>query len=171
MTDTVGITGAVTDRRRLRVVGRIDLDDPVLRAELDRVAARLTTRTGLPAGGVIVVLDSAQVFAGASGLPGWLAQAGGTPIQWSICATIVASGRPLVLTNALADPRQATNPLVSNHIIGSYAGVPVTVAGHTVGAVCLIGGEPHTFTDDEMQALHDAAAEAEILLTEHTDPR
>jgi GAF domain-containing protein len=158
----------VLDIERLRATDRIDLDDPVLRDELDRIAAGVATRTRLPASAVTIVLDTAQLFAGSAGLPGWLAQAGGTPIEWSMCANVVTSGCPYLVEDARNDPRQATNPLVLNDIVASYAGVPITAEGHAVGAACLISNQPHIFTHDELNELCDAARAIETVLQRHS---
>src|SRR5690349_8260946 len=112
---------------RLAVIGGIDLDDAELQRRLNAIAERTATRLHLPISLVSIVLDTAQVFLGAHGLHGWLADAGGTPVEWSFCANAVTSGRPYVVPDAAADPRQATNPLVTADGIRSYAGIPIVV--------------------------------------------
>lgn len=48
--------------------------------------------------------------------------------------------------------------------LASYAGVPVTVEGQVIGAVCVLGDVPHEFTADDVTELRTAAAEAEGVL-------
>jgi GAF domain-containing protein len=158
----------ITDRGRLNLIGRIDLDDPRLRADLDRVAARTAARTGMPASMITIVLNSAQFFAGAAGLPPWLAGLGGTPLGWSLCADVVTTGRPYLVDDVGADPRHDTNPLFVNDLMAAYAGVPITVERHVLGAVCVIDSEPHPFSEGQMTELHRAAAEVEAVIMRHT---
>ena len=161
--------GALTDLARLRVLASIDFDNPDLRAALDRIAARTAARTGLPISLVTLVFDTAQMTAGTAGLDGsWIAAADGTPVEWSFCANAVATGRPYVIADA-ADSEQADNPLVTIDGIASYAGVPITLAGHVVGAHCVIGTTTHRFTGDELAELHTAGNEIAALLQNYSD--
>ncbi|GIH94154.1 NAD-dependent DNA ligase LigA [Planobispora siamensis] len=92
---------------------------------------------------VTILLDSAQVYVGAHGLPAddWMTQAGGTPAEWAFCLQSVRTGRPYVVTDALADPRYAGNPLVELAGVRSYAGVPLPVPV-TASVSVPVGGEP-----------------------------
>ncbi|MFC7533809.1 GAF domain-containing protein [Actinoplanes sp. GCM10030250] len=147
------------DRDRLRVVASLDLDNAGMRAELDVVAERMAQETGMPVAMASVVLGTAQATAGAFGLPGWLLETGGLPVEWAFCTRAVASGGPYVVSDARNDPVQSGNPLVTVEGVGCYAGIPITVADQVVGAACVLGAAAHEFTDDEMQVLRRAAAE------------
>jgi GAF domain-containing protein len=107
------VAEAATDLNRLRAVSQYDLDDRVLRHQLDAIAERTGNQLDLPMSMVTVVLDSAQVLIGSSGLEGWIVSAGGTPIEWSFCAQAVASGQPYIVANAAHDEAQHDNPLVT----------------------------------------------------------
>ncbi len=155
---------------RLRVLAGIDVDGPRLRADLDAITARTADRLGLPISLVTLVLDSVQLIAGAHGVDGWVAAAGGIPVEWSFCAHAVATGRPYVVTDAAADPVHAGNPLVAIDGIASYAGVPVIVDGQVLGAHCVIGAATHTFTDIDLADLHAATAEVAAALQQHRLP-
>lgn len=155
------------DPPRLRVLAGIDFDDPFLRADLDAITARTAERLGLPISLVTMVLDSVQLIAGAYGIDGWVAAAGGTPVEWSFCAHAVATGRPYVVTNAAVDPVHAGNPLVTIDGIASYAGVPLIVDGQVLGAHCVVGASAHTFTDTDLAELQAATAEVAAALQHH----
>lgn len=145
----------VTDVDRLMAVARYDLESPALTAVLDRYAAEAAGLLDLPVGIVSIVLNEALLLAGQSGLDGsWMAEAGGSPVEWSFCATTVRTGAPYVVADAAADPVQGTNPLVLLDGVRSYAGAPlVTSSGHVLGACCTIGFEPRAFTGADVAVL------------------
>ncbi|HET6762455.1 MAG TPA: GAF domain-containing protein, partial [Longimicrobiaceae bacterium] len=136
---------------RLREI--VDLDvlspdvDPILQAAVNEAAERLN----LPISTVTVVLDEAQFFAAQHGVTGWMAEAGGTPVEWSFCANAVRSGEPFVVDDATTDPLVHDNPLVLLEGIRCYAGIPlVTSRGHALGTLCVIGKEPRAFDEADM---------------------
>lgn len=148
----------VPDRERLTEIAELDLFGERGRTLLDRAAARAAQRLGAPMAAVSVVLDGAQVFAGRQGMTGWLAQAQGTPVEWSFCATTLRTRAPYVVPDAGADVMQRTNPLVRRDGVGSYAGVPVTTsAGHVLGACCVLGPQRRPFEDEDVAALTEIA--------------
>ncbi|MEZ5216918.1 MAG: GAF domain-containing protein [Ilumatobacteraceae bacterium] len=126
---------------------------------------RTTDRLHQPIALVTMVLDSAQLVAASSGLDGWLAAAGGTPVEWSFCARAVGSRQPYVVNDARTHPIQRSNPLVAIDNIGCYAGVPLySPDGHALGAHCVVGTEPHDFTAEEIEELQEAGDEIAVLL-------
>jgi GAF domain-containing protein len=159
----------LTDPARMRVLASIDFDNPALRAQLDRIAARTAERTGLPISLVTLIFDTAQMIAGSTGLDGsWIITAGGSPIEWSFCATTVTTGRPYLLPDT-RNSEHATNPLVTIDGAAAYAGVPITIAGQTVGAHCILGITAQPFTTEQLDHLHAGAAEITALLQEFSD--
>ena len=161
---------ALTDPARLRALAGIDFDNPDLRAALDRITARTAARTGLPISMVTLLLNTAQLIAGSTGLDGsWITTSGGTPVEWSFCATTVTTGQPYLLPDT-ANSEHARNPLVTIDGAASYAGVPITVAGQIVGAHCIIGVTADAFTTEQVDHLHAAAAEITALLQQFSDP-
>lgn len=151
----------VHDTARLEEIAALGLTraevDEVLQATVDEAAARLDLPTAL----VTVVLDEAQWFAAHTGLSGWLAEARGTPVEWSFCANAVRSGEPFVVEDATTHPLVKDIPLVHLDGVRCYAGVPLTTStGHTLGTLCVTGTEPRTFTEAEMDTLRDLAKTA-----------
>jgi GAF domain-containing protein len=154
----------LADIDRIRVIAGLDLHNPRLRAELDAITARTAARLGVPISLASIVLDTAQLLAGSHGVTGWIAEAGGTPVEWSFCAQTVLSGDPYVVPDAATDPRQSANPLVTEDGFRSYAGFPVTVDGAVLGAHCVIGTEPRDFGPAELAELEQSATEIAELL-------
>ncbi len=149
------------DLDRLREIADLGLTDPDAGALLQELAAEASRRLGLPTGMVSVVLDSAQLFVAHHGLDGWMAEAQGTPVEWSFCQHAVRDRDAVVIGDATADPRMKDSPLVTHEGVRCYAGIPlVSSRGHVVGTLCATGTEARSFTGEEIQALHDLAAEA-----------
>ncbi len=149
------------DPERLREIARLDLFRPEVRERLDRACRELAARFGQDAGLVTLVLDGAQALAGSHGVGGWLAESGGTPVEWSLCATTVRTREAYVVPDLAEDLLQRANPLATDEdAVRCYAGAPlITSAGHVLGALCTIGGVPRDFCAAdvaELQARADA---------------
>lgn len=154
--------------QRLSEIARYDVVDPELAEQLDRIAHRTMTRLGQPCSYVSIVLDSAQLIIGSSGLEGWIRNVGGTPVEWAFCGHTVARGEPYLVENAFTDPNHADSPLVAIEGTGSYAGVPlVTPSGQVLGAHCVVSPEPQQFGPEQVAVLQAAADEIMALLEEH----
>ena len=78
-----------------------------------------------------------------------------TPRSVSFCAHTIMTDALFIVPDALADPRFATNPLVTGEPhIRFYAGAPlITADGVHIGALCLIDRKPRTFTDEQQGLL------------------
>ena len=122
--------------------------DPVIQAIVAGVARDLA----VPVAFVSVVLDRTQIFRGAFGLPPELAVACGTGRPVSLCQFVVASKKPLVVNDARADS-SIPQTLVEDFNIRAYAGVPVTIDGAVVGALCAVDHMPRQFQGAEIAGL------------------
>jgi GAF domain-containing protein len=151
----------IRDPRRLRALGRLNLEalkhDPILR----EIVAEASERLGLPVSLVSLVLDQAQIFPAHTGLTGWLARVEGTPIEWSFCANAVRSESPFVVEDATQHPAVKDIPLVEQDDIRCYAGIPLRAPdGSILGTLCAIGPEPRTFTAGDLATLQQLADQA-----------
>ena len=77
----------------------------------------------------------------------------------AFCSYTVMQRSPLVVENALADPRFRDNALVTGEPhIRAYAGIPLlTDDGFALGSLCVIDTKPRSFTSDQMACLDDLA--------------
>lgn len=125
---------------------------------LDALAEHARHRVGAPIALVSLVSDHQQVFPGLAGLGQPWALTRCTPISASLCRQEVITGAPLIIDDAVADPRSRDNPSVPDIGIGAYAGFPLTDArGRVLGSLCLIDHQPRQWREDELTVLADLA--------------
>ncbi|GIE81472.1 hypothetical protein Aph02nite_74220 [Actinoplanes philippinensis] len=133
---------------------------------LDAFAEKLTELTGVPAAAVTLVLNDSVVVAGSHGMPRWVREAGGVPVEWSPDTIVVAEDVPVLISDSAADEEYAGSPLFSVSGVRSYASVPLNSAeGHVVGTLCVMDEKPGTCTEDTVQILHSQRAQALVMLS------
>ncbi|MDT7043130.1 sensor histidine kinase [Candidatus Nitronereus thalassa] len=78
-----------------------------------------------------------------------------TPRDWAFCAHALHEKDLLLVSDALADPRFAKNPLVTSEPhIRFYAGAPLrTREGHALGTLCVIDQVPRELTVEQRSGL------------------
>ncbi len=136
---------------RLAALRSYDVLDTVCEAAFDdivRLAARLTRR---PIALVSLIDADRQWFKARHGL-----EVTETPREVAFCAyAILQPDRPLVVRDALLDPRFAGNPAVAGAPwVRSYAGVPlVNTDGFALGTLCVIDHRPWAATAEELDIL------------------
>jgi CheY-like chemotaxis protein len=155
----------LVDVERLLAVSDF-LTRPAHAATLDRFAEELTRITGAPMAAITLVLNDSVVVAGSYGLPTWVQEAGGVPVEWSPDTIVVAEDVPVLISDSRADDEYASSPLFSISGVRSYASVPLNSAeGHVVGTLCVMDDKPGTCTEDTVQTLHSQRAPALGLLS------
>lgn len=158
MTDSGDV---LRDPARLAEIAALGLTAPEVDAVLQETVDEAAAALDLPTALVSVVMGEAQYFAAQHGLTGWMAEAHGTPVEWSFCANAVQSGEPFVVEDAEAHPLTKDNPLVRYEDLRCYAGIPlITAAGHALGTLCVIGNEARSFTGAELDLLRGLAKKA-----------
>lgn len=125
----------------------------------DRFAGLVRTMLGVPVALVSLVDDVRQVFPGASGLPGSLADSRQAPLSHPFGPMVVTTAEPLVITDARTDPRVRDSMAVSDLPVVGYAGMPLTDdSGNVLGALCAIDDQPRQWANDHLDLLRDLAA-------------
>ncbi len=89
-----------------------------------------------------------------------------SPRDASFCAHVVASEKPLVVSDALTDPRFSDNPLVLGEPrMRFYAGIPLkTHDGFVIGTLCAIDRQPRQLTPRQLELLAMLAGQVVDLL-------
>jgi len=151
---------------RLSVLVSLDLLDTPPEAEFDALVHIAQQMLKCPIALVSLVDDQRQWFKARCGL-----DATQTPREQAFCVHALAVDDMLVVADAAADARFATNPLVTGppHI-RFYAGVPLRVAAEAgkppaaIGTLCVIDVRPRTLTPEEAAMLRQLARLTETLI-------
>ena len=147
-TDRLAGAARVYAAERLLAASR---DNPAL----DRLAALASSLLAASHAQVSLLTD-VQTVAGGFGLPpGAVGSVG--PLGASLCTVTAASGRPLVVSDAVADDRVARLPPVVSGAVGSYLGVPLVVRGAAVGTLCVYDDGPRSWSPADVALLEHLA--------------
>lgn len=144
------------------------LDSPPEKAfdQLTSLASRLLDA---PVALISLVDRDRQFFKSHVGLSAALTAARETPLTYSFCQHVVASGEPLVVKDARTHELVADNPAVQEFGVVAYAGVPVTDGrGHLFGAMCAVDVKPREWKDEELSLLRALAAQANTEISLRT---
>ncbi|WP_296944039.1 PAS domain S-box protein [uncultured Massilia sp.] len=139
---------------RRALLESLDLLDTAPEPVFDRVTRLAARLLGVPIALFSLVDADRQWFKSRVGLA-----ASGTSRADAFCAHTILGEQPLVVEDALADPRFHDNPLVTGEPhVRFYAGVPVRgVHGEAIGTLCAIDSRPRTLAPSDLQVLRDLA--------------
>ncbi len=161
------LSEAIADEDRLEALRRTLLLDSPPEETFDRLTRLATAVLKVPVALVSLVDDKRSFIKSCFGLTGPLAASRQTPLSHSFCKHAVASQEPLLVSDARLDPLVKDNPSVSEFGVIAYAGIPlITSDGHALGTFCVVHGEPHEWTEEEIGILRVLATStiAEIEL-------
>ncbi|XVV11386.1 GAF domain-containing protein [Actinoplanes sp. CA-131856] len=146
---------------RLLDVARLGLDREEPRPCLQEIVDQVAERLGAPFALIDVLLDGAQVFlAGHGPVPPWIAEAGGTPIEWAFCRPFLTDPRPRFVRDLSEDPMWRDNPLVTVEGARAYIGVPlISRRGHVIGGLCALDLAPRDFPAESIATMERLADE------------
>ena len=162
--DTVEFIPA-NDAERLAMIRRYDILDTPADGTFDRITRLAAALFQVPISIVSIVDHDRIWFKSKHGLD--VTEIGRDP---GLCASAILDDELWLIEDAKTDPRALSNPLVAGEFgLRFYAGVPLKVADHNFGTLCIIDRQPRTMTDTERQVLNDLAAlvcdEIELRLT------
>lgn len=135
--------------QELRSYGVLDTDADPHFDDISELARRIA---GTEIGIVSLVDENRQWFKSCVGAP--LGQQE-TPRQVSFCGHTILQRDPLIINDALSDPRFADNPLVTGDPgVRFYAGFPlITSNGFVLGSLCAISRRPHQLSPEQIDSL------------------
>ena len=139
---------------RRRTLDALRVLDSLPETFSNAVAASAAGIAGTPISAVTLVDADRLWFKGSCGLGSTDA-----PRDIGFCAHTILGASPLVVPDMRADVRFHDNPLVTGppHV-RFYAGFPIVVDGHSVGAVCVIDDRPRTLEAAQIERLTRLAA-------------
>lgn len=151
------------EAQRIENLHSLNILDTAAEERFDRLTRLATQVFNVPIALVSLVDKNRQWFKSCIGL-----DATETGRDISFCGHAILTYAPLVVEDALKDPRFADNPLVTGEPkIRFYAGFPLVYPdGTKLGTFCIIDKKPHEFSDKDIRNLVDLAklAEREVLL-------
>ncbi len=151
------------EEERLALLRRCGVLDTAAEPDFDGLVNLASAIAGVPIALVSLVDDHRQWFKAKHGL-----EASETPRDVAFCAhAILDATEPLVVPDALQDPRFFDNPLVTGgpRVI-FYAGVPLRVGPEQlpVGTLCVIDHTARSLSPEQLAQLKLLGRQAELLL-------
>ncbi|MCG6115274.1 MAG: sensor domain-containing diguanylate cyclase [Mesorhizobium sp.] len=139
---------------RLAALDQLELLDAPRDEAFDRVVRLIRNIFGVPIGLVSLMDGHRQRHMACSG-----GMDDESERRDTFCQYPVATGQPLVISDASQDSLFALNPhVLADDGIRFYAGVPLkTLEGHIIGTVCAVGMQPREFDSRELEILTDLA--------------
>jgi len=159
--DRQNIRQLLHDERRLETIATLGLTDNNKDPFLLKIVKKASEKLDMPISVVSILFNSMQYFAAHHGLgSSWMAEAGGTDVEWSFCQYVLDSNELLEVKDAHKVSYLKNSPLVTNDNVTCYLGCPLTLKnGITVGTLCVIGVEPKSFDQDDKLHLLELASE------------
>lgn len=149
------------ERQRLRAVHRSGLLETGDEERFDRIVRSAQEAFGVSAASIALITEDQQFLRSFVG-----------PLDRTVdrrhafCNLTIQGEEMLIVPEALADPRFATNPLVVGApFIRFYAGCPLRgPGGWLIGTLCIIDQAPRDFTGEDQRVLRALAVRAELEL-------
>ena len=150
------------EQLRLQTLRSLNLLDTPPEERFDRLTRMAKRLFGVPIVLVSLVDQNRQWFKSNVGL-----EVSETSRDISFCGHAILGEEVFIVPDALADERFADNPLVLNEPhIRFYAGALLRGPdGRKLGTLCVIGHQPRSFGQDDIEALEDLASMVERELT------
>ncbi|RJP67495.1 MAG: GAF domain-containing sensor histidine kinase [Comamonadaceae bacterium] len=148
------------EARRLDILDSLGVVDTPADPVLDGIVRAAAELTGCPVSLVSLVDDLRQWFKARHGL-----DVQQTPRELAFCAHAILQTELFEVNDARLDTRFVGNPLVTGdpHVV-FYAGVPLSVEGHSMGTLCVIDHAPRQLSAAQRHTLIDLARAAEHWL-------
>lgn len=148
----------IRDPARLYELHRLDLLDTAPEASFDRLTRLVARVLNKPVVLISLVDADRQFFKSQIGLDESLAISRETPMTYSFCQHVVASGAALMIDDARRHPLVHDSPAIWDLGVVAYAGVPLTTrTGHHLGTLCAADTQAHHWTADEVDILREMA--------------
>jgi GAF domain-containing protein len=138
---------------RLAALKALNILDTMPEDAFDRITAKVAKIFEVPIALVSFIDVDRQWFKSETGLPDDLAKARATSRAESICGHVVASDQPLTVEDIARDRRFANNPMLLEHGLRFYAGVPLRIEGFPIGSLCILDHKPRRLTEREQRLL------------------
>lgn len=149
------------DHVRIKTLRSLSILDTLPEERFDRLTRVAKRLFGVPIALISRVDENRQWFKSRLGLV-----ISETSRDISFCGHAILGDGVFIIPNAIEDERFSDNPLVLNDpYFRFYAGCPLRAPnGQKLGTLCIIDREPRNFGEEDVEALEDLAAMAELEL-------
>lgn len=149
------------EEARLDALRELEILDTAPEPEFDDLALIASQICGTPISAISMIDANRQWFKSKVGF-----ETSETSRDVAFCAHAILQRGLFIVSDAMDDPRFATNPLVTaDPKIRFYAGAPLRTAdGHAVGTICVIDRTPRQLTEDQKNALGALSRQVEAQL-------
>lgn len=148
----------IRDPKRLETLNRLELLDSAPEKAFDRLTQLASKILKAPVSLVSLVDADRQFFKSFFGLPDPWASQRETPLSHSFCQHVVATGEPLVVSNAVEHPLVHDNLAIPDINVIAYLGIPLTTTdGTELGSFCVIDSTPRQWTPEEIEIVRELA--------------
>ncbi|MBU2340868.1 MAG: sensor domain-containing phosphodiesterase [Alphaproteobacteria bacterium] len=157
--------GSQEERLRGHLASSFDTITAHVRSSLDRIVAHCAAEFDTPISLVSVAKPKHLRVLASVGI-----EPGEFPLETSFCIHSIRSETPLIVEDALKDPRFCDSEFFhGDPPIRSYMGYPLRHSGGSyIGALCIIGCRPKRFTSQDLAKLQTFAGVVEDILELHT---
>lgn len=163
----------------LRGAGIVSADVPDAVRRLERLRAveetALVESTPTPSFGRLVTLAAELLdaplgfFTVVDAERSWYVATAGVPddvrygaVEASFCKYVIATGEPLLVSDAASDERTMGNPAIEGMGVRAWAGFPVrNPAGEVLGSFCVVDTQEHLWSERDRTVLGSLAAAAD----------
>ncbi len=151
----------IGDPARLAVLRRARLLDAPPEPAFDRLTRLASRLLEVPISLVTLIEEDRQYFLSCIGLPESLTERRQTPLTYSICKHVVATGEPLILADIAEHPLLRDDEVIRSFGVVAYAGIPLrTATGHVLGSFCVLDRKRREWSADDLELLETLAASA-----------
>ena len=151
----------LNEPQRLAALRRFQILDTPPEDEFDALVGLVLRICGVPMAMISLVDEDRQWFKAKAGVA-----LDETPREIAFCAHTILGQEPLLVGDALKDPRFAQNPLVTGEpFIRFYGGFPlITCDGLELGALCALDHRPRRLSCEQVQDMKALARQVMALL-------
>lgn len=149
-----------TETERLADLHALQLLDSPKEQRFDRIVELTKSVLDAPIAYIALIDSDRQWFKSKVGMCDAVSE---TRRDESFCGHAILQDTPLVVEDALKDPRFFDNPMVTGEpFVRFYAGHPLkSEAGHNIATLCVVDSSPRTFSESDMEKFHRLAQLAE----------